>query len=248
MKFREFFDRYGWAVGVAIAALGFFRVLYGREPFCGSDGEHCAREWASALSGWIAAAVAFPTLLSLQRQISEANRHQQENIEINLMPTFALALRVRELVMRQTGLIIGLKRNLRRGDKLGRSPHERRELGETARVIATSLLGSPDLINFNTTVAGELSGNRYWIEREVAHLHDLLIRYDQDVRSKPDDDEFFRTEYRVFIHDSVDTVLENLEPYLLDRDEQARLFLLRWNQPAREPYKFPDPPPVPHSQ
>lgn len=239
MNFREFFDRYGWVIAAGIFVIGFLRVLYGREPFCG-DGpgeEHCAREWFAALSGWAAVAAAVPTIISLRKQIAEANRHQLENVEISLMPTFALASRVRELVRRQLGPVLDLKGFERRGDKIGRSPLERKELWDAARAVI-ALLDDADLVKFNATLAAELTDRRVWIDRSAAKLIELVERYDQALQAQAIDDELHRLEYRVFIQSAVGTLRECLEEYLVDRDDKARSFLLRWNQPANEPFRF----------
>lgn len=81
---RKHWDRWGWIVAVAIIAVGFLRLIWGREAFCGEDTEHCFREWVSALGGWAAVAAAVPTIFYLSRQVKDAEKHQRTNFAIQL--------------------------------------------------------------------------------------------------------------------------------------------------------------------
>lgn len=58
----------------------------------------CFREWASMLSGWaaflgglVAAYLAYRTITRMNAQIVDADRHQRENLELELGSRFALA-------------------------------------------------------------------------------------------------------------------------------------------------------------
>lgn len=57
----------------------------------------CVREWVAALSGWIAVAVAVPTITLLVRQIRESNRHQKENLEVLIIEKISHARRASHL-------------------------------------------------------------------------------------------------------------------------------------------------------
>jgi len=181
--------------------------------------------------------VAVPTIIFLQRQISDANRHQRENIEISLMPKFALVIRVRHLVgFEQTSLILELRRYAKRGDNIGRYPMDRQGLGEICRQIK-ALLAEHDLIEFNATIAGEPKLTRYWIDRKTDDLYQNVVECDRDARDPSGLGQHKLNHHGTTIHVALVMLLDCVERYLLDRDEQARAFLVRWNQPAAEPWK-----------
>ncbi len=92
---RKQWDKWGWAVAIAVCGLVVFRAAWGRNAFCGSDSEHCLREWVSALGGWAAVAAAVPTVLYLSHQVRDAQRHHDQSIAIQLRRTRALAHRTR---------------------------------------------------------------------------------------------------------------------------------------------------------
>jgi hypothetical protein len=50
----------------------------------GADTEHCARDWIAATGGWIAIVFAYLTIRKMTQQTAEANRHQKENLELQL--------------------------------------------------------------------------------------------------------------------------------------------------------------------
>lgn len=68
----------------------FFRLLYGREPFCAAD-EHCLREWISSLGGWAAVFVAVPTVLYLSRQVADADKHHRQLVGLQLEKRLSIA-------------------------------------------------------------------------------------------------------------------------------------------------------------
>lgn len=234
MNLREYFDRYGWLLAFLALVLVCVVAIYGRDLFCASAEPQCTREWLSALGGWFAGVVAFLTITSMRIQISDASRHQQENVEISLMPVFALSFRVRDLVQKQVGLLHDLKSLERRGDRVGRRPMERTDLWNAARAVS-AFLNNQDLVEFNTTVATEPFQTRHWLDRYVMEVIGLVERYNNDVTNGQGDDELHRLRYRVFIHGAVSDLARDLESYLRDRDEKARGFLERWRQPAGEP-------------
>lgn len=255
MKFREHFDRYGWVFAGGVIVIGFLRVLYGREPFCGTSDGHCAREWISALSGWAAVAAAIPTVLylrlqisednrnqqenlkAIQTQISDANRHQQENIEISLAPMFTLTTKMRELVRKQIGLREELRRLSRQGLATIKSERGRKELTGIADKVS-ALLRDQTLIDFNKSIAIEPFGERYWLDRSVADIESQVTQYEQMApiyAQLPGGD----PGVGVFADAHLDDIITQLEAYLLDRDDKARNYLLRWNQPTAEPFRFP---------
>ena len=88
---REHWDGWGWVVPIPIFVVGFLRILYGREPFCGATDEHCLREWISALAGWTAVAAAVPSILYLAKQVRDADQHNRKMLRIELRSTYSLA-------------------------------------------------------------------------------------------------------------------------------------------------------------
>lgn len=93
---RDHWDRWGWlAATIIIACVLTFAVL-GRETVCGPSSEQCVREWVAALGGWAAVAAAIPTVLFLQKQISDADRHKRAEFSIQLRRQRILAESVRQ--------------------------------------------------------------------------------------------------------------------------------------------------------
>lgn len=70
MEFRRHFDRWGWLISLTLLSLIALRFFWGRDAFCGPAGEHCLREWASALGAWVAIPSALAGVLYLGRQIN----------------------------------------------------------------------------------------------------------------------------------------------------------------------------------
>jgi|APMI01.1.fsa_nt_gi hypothetical protein len=84
MGIRQHFDRWGWLVGLAVLVVVATRFIWGREAFCGPVDEQCLREWISALGGWLAIAVAVPTFLYMQKQITDAAQHHRQALFITM--------------------------------------------------------------------------------------------------------------------------------------------------------------------
>jgi hypothetical protein len=78
-KMRELWDRYGPWLMIAFVAIGFLRVVWGRDAFCGPETEQCFREWVSALGGWAAVGAAVPTIYFLSKQLRDMR--EQHNHE-----------------------------------------------------------------------------------------------------------------------------------------------------------------------
>lgn len=93
---RKHWDRWGWVVGLAIVAIGFLRVFWGREAFC-EPNEHCLREWVSALSGWAAVAAAVPTVFFLSRQVTDAREFNEKAVMMQTAPVLHNAMHVATL-------------------------------------------------------------------------------------------------------------------------------------------------------
>lgn len=91
MDIRKQWDRWGWLIALGMFVLIFLRVLYGREPFCAGEEEHCFREWISAVSGWLAAAIAAPTLYFLWKQVLTAQMQAHDTLKVELRRTIAIA-------------------------------------------------------------------------------------------------------------------------------------------------------------
>jgi hypothetical protein len=90
----------GWIIAYLLAA-GFlvYTLLYANsQVWCTqSSDEHCFREWISALSGWIAALVAVPSVVYLSRQIRASDRQHRTVMLMTMRPLHANAWQVREL-------------------------------------------------------------------------------------------------------------------------------------------------------
>jgi hypothetical protein len=75
--------------------LGFYWRDIVRGAMCtGADDEHCTREWFAALGGWAAVIFAYMTITTMVRQREDANRHQQENVEIQILDRLDTAKRL----------------------------------------------------------------------------------------------------------------------------------------------------------
>jgi hypothetical protein len=83
----------GWRHFPLVASLvliaGFMVAFYWRDMFrgamcTGAETEHCARDWIAATGGWIAIVFAYFTIRKMTQQTAEANRHQKENLELQL--------------------------------------------------------------------------------------------------------------------------------------------------------------------
>ncbi len=87
-------------IAAFVLILGFMAGFYWRDSirdaFCSSEQEHCTREWISATGGWIAIVFAYLTIRTMNRQTAEANRHQRENVELQILDKMAAARRVAE--------------------------------------------------------------------------------------------------------------------------------------------------------
>lgn len=59
-----------------------------------SPGNCTVQAWVSALSGWVAALAAYLTIRTMNRQTAEANRHQRENVELQVLRQVSLARQV----------------------------------------------------------------------------------------------------------------------------------------------------------
>ncbi|MCQ1833511.1 hypothetical protein [Neorhizobium galegae] len=85
MNIRKEWDTWGWLIALVLIVLVFARLMFGREPFCGVDeGEHCLREWVSALGAWAAVPAAVVTVIFLSRQVQEAARHHRQTVAVQL--------------------------------------------------------------------------------------------------------------------------------------------------------------------
>ncbi|MDP9560524.1 UNVERIFIED_ORG: hypothetical protein J2740_001713 [Rhizobium nepotum] len=93
---RKHWDRWFWAIATFIIAIIALRMFLGRSAFCGPETEQCFREWIAAVGGWVALGAAVPTVLYVARQVSDANRHQRENMQIQLRRTRMMAFRARQ--------------------------------------------------------------------------------------------------------------------------------------------------------
>jgi hypothetical protein len=87
---RAWWDRYGWIVAfivlAALAVIIIFDYFPTRADMCGDGAEHCFREWASALSGWAAAAAALLSITVLVKQL-KSQQSQTEFMVGDALPT-----------------------------------------------------------------------------------------------------------------------------------------------------------------
>ncbi|RWY82397.1 hypothetical protein EHI44_24210 [Rhizobium leguminosarum] len=94
----KFMDKLSVPIAGAIMIATLVSVILGFEParssFCKPD-DICLRDWLSALSGWAAVIAAYFTIRKMNEQQKESNRHQRENIELEVMGRLALAKRTR---------------------------------------------------------------------------------------------------------------------------------------------------------
>ncbi|KSV71199.1 hypothetical protein N185_03090 [Sinorhizobium sp. GW3] len=101
MDFRRHWDRWLWLCPAAIILIGAARLFFGREPFCAATAdEHCLREWISALGGWLAIAVAVPTVAYLSKQVSDAERFSRINVRLHALPILENAEHIAELAQK----------------------------------------------------------------------------------------------------------------------------------------------------
>ncbi|MCD7110435.1 hypothetical protein LRX75_15455 [Rhizobium sp. DKSPLA3] len=91
VDFRKQWDQWGWLLPALVIVVVFFRLLYGREAFCGSASEQCFREWVSALGGWAAVIAAIPTVYFLSKQIQSTADHARVNFRVNVRSNVNLA-------------------------------------------------------------------------------------------------------------------------------------------------------------
>lgn len=86
-----------WLGPAAISVVG-LALIFGNplsiDAAC-QNTQNCALSWIGALSGWGAVVAAVGTVVYLQRQITEANRHHREMLALALQPKLAIANRAR---------------------------------------------------------------------------------------------------------------------------------------------------------
>ncbi|WP_454849384.1 hypothetical protein [Rhizobium binxianense] len=176
---KEYWDRWGWAVALVIIVIGFLRVVWGREAFCGPENEHCLREWISALGGWAAVAAAVPTILFLSRQVRDAQAHHRESMRIQLQKSYALAVRTERIINRAESLCDSLLAMM----KDGRPTFTVGELaGRYQELMA--ILKSPEFIMFESEFAPPDSDDMQGLLRQLTHaeaaIEELGLSYTSD--------------------------------------------------------------------
>ncbi|MQB09690.1 hypothetical protein DXT96_07455 [Agrobacterium sp. ICMP 6402] len=145
---QKHWDRWGWIVAVAIIAVGFLRLMWGREAFCGEDTEHCFREWVSALGGWAAVAAAVPTIFYLSRQVKDAEKHQRTNFAIQLRRQRILAQHIQN-VGNEARLFIRVYLN----NELSPTANDVRKWDPHTAKEMTEMLRSDAVRSFETEIA-----------------------------------------------------------------------------------------------
>ncbi|WP_069061263.1 hypothetical protein [Sinorhizobium sp. RAC02] len=80
-----------WVMASALLAYLAARTVFVDEACTGAVGEHCLREWISALSGVLAVIAAVPTILYLSKQVRVASAQAQDGFRLELRGLLALA-------------------------------------------------------------------------------------------------------------------------------------------------------------
>lgn len=105
----------GWivAAGIAVAFLGTIAIyMFLTNAFCtGVSGEHCVREWVSALGAWVALLAAIPTVAILFRQVRDAKQHHLDNAMLSLRRRRSICERVLNIADEYSEYIKGSERN-----------------------------------------------------------------------------------------------------------------------------------------
>lgn len=240
---------FGWICAAALI-LGFVVYLLwsgpGRAWLCSAEDSECARDWIAALSGWAAIVAAVPTVFFLQRQIADANRHQQENleilqrhqqenIEISLMPQFAVAHRVRIHFRSHLKLFWSLRQFKEMGSRVGKSSRERGDLLDALSSI-DELLRNEDLREFNESIAGEPTELRSALAHEIERCRERLTDYQKRASlDVPLDDMLERMMYQDMVASYLSDAVNLFHEYLAERDAAAREFLRKWGQSSPAP-------------
>lgn len=240
---------FGWICAAGLL-LGFVVYLLwsgpGRAWLCSAGDAECARDWIAALSGWAAIVAAVPTVFFLQRQIADANRHQQENleilqrhqqenIEISLMPQFAVAHRARVHLRDQSDLLWRLRQFRRMGNRIAKTTRERDDILKALSTI-DEVLRNQDLRQFNESIAGEQVEIRSALDREVEQCRERIVDYQRRVNlDVPLDDMLERMMYQEIAASYLSDAVKYFEEYLADRDAAAREFLRKWGQQSPAP-------------
>lgn len=73
------------------------------EAIC-ADSENCVTDWLGSLGGWVAAGAAYLTIRAMNEQRREADRHQREFVELEIMSRLALARRLLRELKHRPGL------------------------------------------------------------------------------------------------------------------------------------------------
>lgn len=84
-------------IPLAMVHVGWLIEAWPRTSDMLCKGEDCTVQgWATALGGWVAIAAAWITLKALRHQVAETNRHQRENLELQIWNRINLAGAVRD--------------------------------------------------------------------------------------------------------------------------------------------------------
>ncbi|QEE43853.1 hypothetical protein FVA81_04160 [Rhizobium sp. WL3] len=137
---RELWDRFGPGFMIFVVAIGFLRVVWGRETFCGPETEQCFREWVSALGGWAAVAAAVPTVYYLSKQISDARDHHRYSTWAARRPLLALGAATIARTESITGLFLSYEEQLAHLREIKAEPKEVFELLDFAYIHLKSAL------------------------------------------------------------------------------------------------------------
>jgi hypothetical protein len=96
MSFRDFYDRWGWAIAAAAIVLVVSVLMLGRGAFCSENDQNCVREWLSALGGWAAVVVTVPTVLFAAKQFQDADSAGKQLARQTITRRNSLARRVNQ--------------------------------------------------------------------------------------------------------------------------------------------------------
>lgn len=172
---RQLWDRYGPWLMIAVVAVGFLRVVWGREAFCGPETEHCLREWVSALGGWAAVAAAVPTIYYLAKQISDARDHHRYSTWAARRPLLALGAAAIARTEAISGLFRSYEERISELREKKAQPWEVFDLLEfNYRHLISSLEG--DLFSrFENEIGPPMGSNVKFLIDMLSGLRDIMI-------------------------------------------------------------------------
>lgn len=226
MDLRTIWERYLWIVALVVMAVIVLRAFLGREPFCGSIEENCAREWITALGGYLAVGAAFLTIKTMVKDRRIVEQHQRQNVKISLMGHFALANAVRNMAMKgaMNDHLAFMSRHIRENPQAYGMHRDdlRREIE-----LMISVAQGETMRRFNETIrqenfffSGRFANSLHLLETGIG-MHDAALGSAGNAPVKT-----------AALANILDSILQSYRDLLADRDAVARNFLQEWEQPT----------------